>query len=359
MPRSWWWVAGAAALILCALAYDLDGWHLLDPDEGRNATVMREMADGGDWILPHLDGLPYLDKPVVYFASGAAAMKVLGPTETAARLPSLVFTLLSAVALFLLARRLFDDRSAIIAALAWLATPFAVAYARTVIFDAALTFWVLLAMWAFWEAMHTPRGWGWSLLAWVAVGCGILTKGPVMLLWPLLVVLPWALWRGEGRWKAVLDPVGLFGAVVVVLPWVWAVSSRVPGFVDYVLRVETARRFATSALNRGGPLWYFLPLLPTAALPWSAVVLGAPRRLKALVQERDGTTVLLLLWIGVSLVFFTLSMSKRPQYMLPVVPAVVLLAVRLWHSGAEALAGLHLPPRRARARPDPRRRERA
>ena len=340
MRRADWWYGAAAVLLLSALAFDLDGWTLLNPDEGRNATVMREMADGGDWILPHLDGLPYLDKPAVYFATGAAAMKVLGPTDSAARFPSLLFTLAGAVMLWLLARRLFGMEGAWVAALAFLATPLTIAYARTVIFDSALVFWVLVAMWGFWNAMHTPRGWPWSLLAWAGVAAGILTKGPVILIYPLLVVLPWALWRGEKRWKAVLEPVGLFGAVAIVLPWVWAVSGKVPGYVEYVLLVETAQRFATGELQRSEPFWYFLPLLPVAALPWSAVVLGAPRRLRALLKERDGRTVFLLLWIVVPLLFFTLAQSKRPQYILPMLPAVVLLMVRLWHVGGETLAGV-------------------
>lgn len=339
MRRADWWYAAAALLLLSALAFDLDGWGLLNPDEGRNATVMREMADGGDWVLPHLDGLPYLDKPVAYFAAGAAAIKLFGPTETAARFPSMVFMVLAAAMLWLLGRRMFDLDGAWTATLAFLATPFAIAYARVVIFDAALTCFVLVALYGFWRAMHTPKGWAWSMLAWAGIAGGLLTKGPVVLIYPFLVVLPWAVWSGEGRWKAVLDPVGLLTAVAIVTPWVWAVSGRVPGYVEYVLLVETARRFATADLGRSGPFWYFLPMLPAAGLPWSAVVLGSPRRIGRLIAERDGRTVFLLLWILVPLLFFTLAQSKRPQYILPLLPAVTLLMARLWHAGGEALAG--------------------
>ena len=79
---------------MLALGWNLNGYRLLDPDEGRNAEVAREMAVENDYLLPHLDGLPYLDKPIVYFAAAAAAMEVLGPTETAARLPALLATIM-------------------------------------------------------------------------------------------------------------------------------------------------------------------------------------------------------------------------------------------------------------------------
>ncbi|MEX1051379.1 MAG: glycosyltransferase family 39 protein, partial [Gemmatimonadales bacterium] len=266
-------------------------------------------------------------------------MKVFGPTETAARFPSLLFTIAAAAMLWLLARRMFDEDGAWTATLAFLATPFAVAYARVVIFDAAVVFWVLVAMYGFWRAMHTPKGWAWSLLAWAGIAGGLLTKGPVVLVFPFMVVLPWAVWCGEGRWKAVLDPVGILAAVAMILPWVWAMGGHVPGYMEYVLLVETAQRFATDDVGRSGPFWYFLPILPAAALPWSALVLGAPKQLRDLVRERDGRTMFLLIWIIVPLIFFTLAQSKRPQYILPLIPAITLLAARVWHADGETLAG--------------------
>src|SRR5205823_2355673 len=122
-------------LAAVALGWNLDGYRLLDPDEGRNAEVAREMAHTNDYLVPHLDGLPYLDKPIVYFAAAAALMELLGPTETAARLPAYAATLAIALPLLVLVphalatglplRRLFSWRA--VGAFALIALPWFIA----------------------------------------------------------------------------------------------------------------------------------------------------------------------------------------------------------------------------------------
>lgn len=326
----------AAALALTGLVYGFTGYPLLEPDEGRNAEVEREMAAGDDYVLPRLNGLPYVDKPVLYFAAGALAMRLLGPTEPAARLPSLLFILLTAALVAWFARHVLDGTAAWTAAIATAATPFTLAYARTVIFDAALTLWIVAALIAFYLAVETGRGWErWSITAWIAIALGILTKGPVALAVPLLVALPYATWRHR-PW-VVLDPPGMLALLAVVLPWVFAVSRQVPDFLRYVLVVETADRLAGSGLGRTAPWWYFLPITAGASLPWSLVALAGLRRRRAPAAGR--LLVFLLLWIVVPVVFFSLSRSKRPQYVLPVVPAFGMLVALLWHRAEGRLPG--------------------
>ena len=147
-----------------ALGFDLGGYPLFDPDEGRNAEVAREMAETNDFVLPHLDGLPYLDKPIVYFAVAAVTMKVLGPTEAAARLPALLFTIATLVVVVRFARRRWSPDTGWLAGLALATMPLVLAYARTTIFDSALAFCTTLAILAFWEDR--------PLLAWAAIGVG-------------------------------------------------------------------------------------------------------------------------------------------------------------------------------------------
>jgi 4-amino-4-deoxy-L-arabinose transferase-like glycosyltransferase len=121
--------------------------------------------------------------------------------------------------------------------------------------------------------------------------------------------------------------------LAVVLPWLIAMSTVVPDFLPYVLLVETAQRMGTDVLDRSEPWWYFLPILAGAALPWTLVLCGAvPACLRALRARRvDRTAVLAALWIVLPLLLFSVSRSKRPQYVLPLVPAVALLLAWWWH----------------------------
>jgi 4-amino-4-deoxy-L-arabinose transferase-like glycosyltransferase len=333
-------------LALAGLTWDLGGYALLEPDEGRNAEVMREIAAEGPWWLPRLNGLPYVDKPIVHFAAGAAALRVFGTSETAARLPSLVFTLGTILVVGAFARRTIGPEAGWQAGLITAATPFTLAYARTVIFDATLTFCLTAALAAFFLAVDAAERDRppdrWSLTAWVAVGLGVLTKGPVALAVPLLVAVPYAVWRR--RVWAVLDPAGLLLLLAVILPWIFAVSSVVPDFLRYVLFVETAQRLGTDVLGRTEPWWYFFPILVAAALPWSVVLARAlPHALGAWRARRiDPRVVYGVLWILLPLLLFSLSKSKRPQYMLPLVPPVGLLSALWWSRFRDRLPGTRL-----------------
>lgn len=329
------YLAGAAALV--GLVFGLTAYPLLDPDEGRNAEVAREMAATNNYVLPQLNGLPYLDKPVLFFAVEAAVMELLGPTVPAARLPPLAFTLATVGLVAWFARRRGGRDAAWIAAVATGAAPLTLAFARTVIFDSALTFFVVVAVMTFYEAVERRTGeWEWSVAGWAATALAVLTKGPIGLALPLMIAIPYALWRRAGR--VLWAPAGPLLFVALLLPWLMAMSRRVPDFLSYALGTETVARLMTPALGRTGPWWYFVPMVLAGALPWSVVALaglaGGGWRVGGSTGRRaDPYVVFLMCWILIPLVFFSLSQSKRPQYVLPLVPAVALLVAHLWRDG--------------------------
>jgi 4-amino-4-deoxy-L-arabinose transferase-like glycosyltransferase len=313
-----WWLV----VVIIALSIHLGGFPLLDPDEGRNAEVGREMAATNDYVMPRLDGLPYLDKPIIYFAAEAAVMEVLGPTEVAARLPAFLFTMATAAFLWWFAKRLWGDDEAVIAAIVFLATPLTLTFSRTVIFDSALALFITMATGFFYLACEEHER-KWSSLAWLAIGLGVITKGPVAIALPLLVAIPYAIWHKRSR--ALWSWGGLALFVVAIAPWVWAISRAIPDFLHYVLVTETAQRLATKALKRTGPPWYFVPYFIGGALPWSIVLLGSRQRI-----DRDRSTIYMVLWIAIPFIFFSISQSKRPQYILPLMAPVALLVAKIW-----------------------------
>lgn len=340
--RSLWHVLrarlGSAWAVLAAglLGLGLGGHALIDPDEGRNAAIALAMSRSGDYVVPHLNGLPALDKPALFYAAAALAVRCAGATETAARLPALLAAWATVALTAWFAGRLFGRGTAWVAGLACATAPLAVAMARTAIFDSMLSFFVVLALTAFYLAVESPPGTErpsnerrWAVVAWTAMACGVLTKGPVAVVVPLLVAAPYALWRR--RSAVVWHPSGWLLHLLVVIPWVLAVESRVPGFLRYALVTESWRRLTTDELQRGGPLWYFLPVLAGGCLPWILVVVGSGREPWRRARSEEGRALLYLaLWIAIPLLFFSLSQSKRPHYVLPLVPAVALLTAYVW-----------------------------
>ncbi|HVH66277.1 MAG TPA: glycosyltransferase family 39 protein [Gemmatimonadales bacterium] len=306
-----------------ALGWNLSGYRLLDPDEGRNAEVAREMAQSNDYLVPHLDGLPYLDKPIVYFAAAALVMELAGPTETAARLPAYVATLATIALLVSFARRRWGEDAGWLAGLAYATMVLPLAYAHTAIFDSTLTLCTTAAF--LWFADERP------VAAWVAMALGSLTKGPVALVIPLLTLVPHALLTGAPV-RRLFPWRGVAAFAAITLPWFIAVAIQHPDFPGYVFIRETLERATTRSFHRTAPFWYYLPIVPLAAFPWIVPGLARVRAWRATwTARRDPNArepLLLAAWAIVPLLFFTLNQSKLPQYVLPIMPAFALAATR-------------------------------
>ena len=324
--------AGPPLLLLLAciaLGWNLNGYRLLDPDEGRNAEVAREMARSNDYVVPHLDGLPYLDKPIVYFAAAAAIMELTGFTETAARLPAYIATLATIGLLAWFARRRWGDDAGWLAGLAYATMVLPLAYARTAIFDSTLTLCTTAAI----LGMLEQR----PVAAWAAMAVGALTKGPIAVAIPLLVLVPHALATGASV-RRLFPRRGLVAFAAMALPWFVAVSVAHPDFPGYVFLRETLARVTTTSFHRTAPFWYYLPIVPVAAFPWIIPALARLRHWRGTwAGRRDPATsepLLLACWLIAPLLFFTLNQSKLPQYVLPLMPAVALAATRNLTTGA-------------------------
>jgi 4-amino-4-deoxy-L-arabinose transferase-like glycosyltransferase len=343
-------------LLLLALGLMLiaTGIGLRDPwpaDEPRFALIARDMALSGDWLLPRVGGDVYADKPPLYFWLMAALFQLTGSLRAAFLIPSLLSALACVLLIYDLARRLWNRETGLLAGALLLLTVQFVWQARQAQIDATLCFWTTLSLYGLLRHLLLGPQWRWYVIGWVAAGFGVITKGVGFL--PLLILVPFALLRGPS-WSLTYRDVGngdlvgnidrprmaqgsamlwisgplafLLAIAVWLVPMLLAASSdpRIAVYRDEILFHQTLDRYANAWQHRE-PFWYFIvnviPLLwlpLTAMLPW--LVPSWRRALRA----RDLRIALLLAWVAIVVLFFSVSPGKRGVYVLPAVPALVL-----------------------------------
>ena len=300
-------------------------------DETRYLTVAWEMFAGGDWLVPHLNGQFYTHKPPLLFWLIGAGWKLSGVNDWWPRLLPLLLGLAGWTLLWRLARRLWpqaEDVSPLAVALAGGTLVWALAQTM-IMFDLLLAICVLLGMLGLARAGEgDARGWG---LFGLGLGLGILAKGPVALLHLLLpaVLGPWwspAARSRPGAWYARLG--GGF-ALGVAMALAWVVPAALAGGEEYsrmILWNQTAGR-VTSSFAHQRPWWWYLPLLPVLVLPWTLWRPSIRGTVEAARRLDPGARFCLAWAVPVFLAFCAIS-GKQPQYLLPVIPAVALLAAR-------------------------------
>ena len=307
---------------------------LLLPDEGRYASVAREMLLGGA-LVPTLNGLPFFHKPPLFYWLDMAAMQLFGVNAFAARIAAVLGAWSLGAALLLGMRRSAGRRSAAIA-LGVLATcPFFFVGAQFANHDMLVAGLITAAVFALVRAVDESARvqLGWLVAGALASALAVLAKGLIGFVLPALVIGPWLL--AQGRWRQVvglLHPLGLLVFLVVAAPWFVLVQMRYPGFFDYFFVEQHFRRFAQANFNNVSPFWFFLVALPALTLPWSGWL---PLALRRAWRARDASTGLYVWWVVVVVGFFSLPSSKLVGYVLPALAplcALLALAVADWRT---------------------------
>lgn len=317
-------------LLPAAILYPTLGFHLFEPDEARYAQIPREMLAAGEWVVPTLQGEPYLDKPPLMYWLTMLSYRLFGVSPAAARVVPAVCVHLTILTVYLLGRRSLGERAAFWAAVLLSVAPGFVSVARLLVLDGLLVLCVTLSVACGFEAVRTGRfKLGWWVASAAASGLGFLTKGPiseVLLFVPLWAFAFLAMRGPTPPARPNLYQYTLFFAVVVAenLPWYVGIYLREPAFLRYFFWEHNVLRFL-QPFDHLQPVWYYAPLLLAGLLPGTLLLVPYFRNLLFDADNRPSAAGgFWLLAGGWCVFFFSCSGSKLPTYILPAYPFLCL-----------------------------------
>lgn len=318
-----WLLAGVAVWIACT------AWirPLEVPDEARYADVARWMAQHDDWLIPRINGLPFLHKPPLYFWLEAAAIRAFGQHLLVDRWVSIAAGVLLCGCVYWLVLSFTDRRQALWSVAALALSPLFFAGSQFAdmnmlvgaLIALSLTFALLAAR------IDTPAPLYW-VGAYAAAGLALLAKGLIGIVLPGAIYVAWAAWSGRKDWivKAVSVP-GLIVLTLIALPWFLMVEAEIPGFLRYFVVYHHFQRYFETGFNNQVGAWFYPALLLLAVLPFLLPLYERRRELRA--QDAAGQELqrLGIVWFLVVLLFFSVPKSKLAGYIFPIFPAFAIL----------------------------------
>jgi len=329
-PRS---VALLLALTAALLLFRLGRVPLIGPDEPRYARVAVEMHRTGSYLVPTLQGRPWLEKPPLYYWLAGTAFSLVGETETAARLPSVLAALLLVGSTMFFGARLYGAEAGLHAGFVAATAPLVFIYGRAAAMDMLLAATVTCAVGLMALRLLGLAGGLAVPAAWVFMALGTLAKGPLGFLLPGLIVAAYVVATRQWRLlRTVLSPAGIALFLLVAAPWyvlMWLHQGR--AFVDVFLLNHNLQRFTSTIHRHPGPILYYVPVLLVGMFPWSGLAaagLATPK------PTRSRADLFVLLWLVLPFLFFSAAGSKLPGYILPCLPPLALLTGRAAHDMA-------------------------
>ena len=352
------WRVCLTLLLLATLAWFsiLDYRKLIKPDEGRYAEIAREMAQSGDFVTPRLNGIKYFEKPPLQYWATATAFRLFGEDEWSARLWSALTGCAGVLLAAWSATRLFGTAAGLSSGLVLGSSLWWVLLGHLNTLDMSFAFFLQASLSGFLLAQTAPRNSTMErngmLAAWGAAALAVLSKGLAGLVLPGMVLVVYCLAQRDAQpLKRLHLARGLPLFLLLTAPWFLAVQNANPEFARFFFIHEHFERFLSTAHRREQPVWYYLPVLAAALLPWSGIAIHAAAiSWRAASAHAFNARRFLLLWAILIFAFFSASGSKLPSYILPVLPALALLAgdwlagarhrTLIWHFAAVAAIAL-------------------
>ena len=321
------------ALILLYVAH-LGSYHLIELDEGRYHRVAMEMVLSGDYVTPHFDYMPYFEKPIFQYWITALAMNLFGFQEFTGRVLPALTGIGNVLVAAWLGRYMYNRRTGIMAGIILATTALQLIVSSIGVLDMALTFFVNTCLASFYVFERTEKK-KYLLLFYASMGFGMLTKGLIAIVFPLGILFWYVLLTRRPRlFLRLFYLPGILLFLVIAMPWYYLVCQRNPEFFYFFFIREHFLRFATTMHERFHPWYYFVPVLLAGFMPWTGFLLtffskrgifrspSSPKEKQAL--------CLLALWAGLIYLFYSISDSKLPTYIMPCwLPLSILVAASL------------------------------
>jgi 4-amino-4-deoxy-L-arabinose transferase-like glycosyltransferase len=315
-------------LFFFGLAY----FGLVGADEPRYAQVAREMLARHDWITPTLGGKPWLEKPPLYYWQAMLAYSIFGVSDWAARLPSALDATLMVVAIYLFLKR-FRPGFQLDGALMTASAAGVVGFARAASTDMPLAAMFTIALLA-WYAWYESGAKLFLALFYVFLALGALAKGPVAPFLAAAIVVVFAAAKHDQKLflRSLWIP-GMLLFFAIVLPWYVAVQVKNPEFFQVFIFQHNLARFGSNLYRHKEPFWFYVPVVLLGLIPWIVVVAASLAETirvwwlerREMLGSEDALNAFLVIWLAVPVVFFSLSQSKLPGYIVPALPAGTLL----------------------------------
>jgi 4-amino-4-deoxy-L-arabinose transferase-like glycosyltransferase len=325
-----WGVPFILLILYVCLFSGLGALGLVGPDEPRYAAIARAMSVTHDWVTPRLWGVPWFEKPVLYYWTAGIAMRLFGVSEFAARLPSALAALLAVVAVAWTALRCYGVGAAWYTLLMLPTSVAMIGFARAASPDMLFAGLLTAAMAVAVEMLQKPRPGPILRVAFgFFLGAAVLAKGPAAIILAGGATLLWASitrqWRAPFRF---LHPLIILVFCATALPWYILCALRNPDFPRVFIWQHNFERYLTPIFEHRQPFWFFGPIFLLGILPWLPLFITSFSdgvRSYQFASQRNSPALLVASWSLFTLIFFSLSQSKLPGYILPAIPPAVLL----------------------------------
>lgn len=313
-------------------AFCLGSYPLFTPDEGRYSEVAREMIATGDYITPRVNGVAFLDKPILYYWLQTIAINLFGLNEWALRFFPALLGVVGCLMNYICGRKLFNRRTGILAALILGMTPLYFASAHYANLDLEVAVWISCTLLSFITAVRDPDRpqTSWLLATYIFAALAFLTKGMIGFVFPIMIVSCWmALNRRWDLLKKTHLGAGFMLAFVIVLPWYTLAQHDNPEFLHYFFVTQQVTRFLSAAeFNNHSPFWFYAPIVLIGFFPWTLFLAqsfyySCQQVYKNIRLHHD--ELFLMLWFGIVFIFFSFPRSKTIGYILPVFPPLAML----------------------------------